>query len=252
MPNDFSHERSITVISTILFGVTSFWVVRKISRDRDRKANCGQAFRPNYDVVDKDGNNNASIVSRRCRNATSPATSYLLSFLQGLEYTCTPESLDGFVLLCMAENKLVIDLLSERLLNPSTTVSAFSDPVVYCYNSFLGLPVARQAVAYFLAKRFLHTRNTITSSDQLHLTQQQHHQSPQQHIAGAGVSLEEALLSINPAHIGIGSGAAGILNGKIVQRDTLIVMTLVGSIILHACRIKPDLAYFNSHMNISF
>eukprot|EP00536_Pseudo-nitzschia_multiseries_P002547 jgi/Psemu1/235801/estExt_Genewise1.C_340088 len=98
--------------------------------------------------------------------------------------------------MCMAENKLVIDLLSQRLQSHSTTVSAFSDPIVYCYNSFLGLPVARQAVSYFLANRFLHppTNSQRPSTD------------------GGGVSLETALQSINPAHIGIGSGAAGILN----------------------------------------
>jgi len=131
----------------------------------------------------------------------------MLDFFRGLEYTCTPQSLDGFVLMCTAENKLVIDMLSERLQNPSTTISAFSDPIVYCYNSFLGLPVTRQSVSYFLAKRFLHARSSTTSnSNQLQ-------GSPERHLTGAGFSLEKALQSINPAHVGIGSGAAGILNG---------------------------------------
>jgi hypothetical protein len=202
MPKDFSHERSITVISTILFGVTSYWSISKIVRDRHRKANSGQAFRPDYvDLGENEGLHDAQIVSPRCRNAMSPATPYLMSFLRGLEYTCTPESLDGFVLLCMAENKLAMDILSDRLQNPSTTITAFSDPIVYCYNSFLGLPVARQSVAYFLAKRFLHTRNaTMDSNNQIQ-------------TSGTGVSLEKALQSINPAHIGIGSGAVGVLHG---------------------------------------
>mmetsp|Transcript_857 Transcript_857/g.1972 ORF Transcript_857/g.1972 Transcript_857/m.1972 type:complete len:537 (+) Transcript_857:170-1780(+) len=218
MPKDFSHERSITVVSSILFSVTSFWMVRKINRDRTRKSISGHAiYLEDYVDADEDGaTNNSGIVSRRCRNALSPATPYLLSFLRGLEYTCTMESVDGFVLLCMAENKLLINLLSQRLQNPSTTISAFSDPIVYCYNSFLGLPVARQAVSYFLANRFLHApstenksnRNQIPMND---LANQQH--SRGQSIAGSGVSLERALQSINPAHIGVGSGAAGVLNG---------------------------------------
>lgn len=120
--------------------------------------------------------------------ALAPSTPYLMSFLEGLQYPCDLDLRpDGYIAFCMAENKLVIDLLSERLLHSSTTSAAFSDPAVYCYNSFLGLPVARQAVSYFLAKRFLHT---------------------EQHA----VSLEQALQSIHPSHIGIGSGAAGILN----------------------------------------
>ena len=93
MPKDFSHERSITVISTILFGVTSYWSISKIVRDRHRKANSGQAFRPDYvDLGENEGLHDAQIVSPRCRNAMSPATPYLMSFLRGLEYTCTPES----------------------------------------------------------------------------------------------------------------------------------------------------------------
>jgi hypothetical protein len=204
MPKDFSHERSITVISTILFGVTSYWSISKIVKDRHRKANSGRAFHPDYvDLGENEGLDGVQIVSPRCRNAMSPATPYLMSFLRGLEYTCTPESLDGFVLLCMAENKLAMDILSNRLQNPSTTITAFSDPIVYCYNSFLGLPVARQSVAYFLAKRFLHTRNATTMDSNNHLVQ----------TRGTGVSLEKALQSINPAHIGIGSGAVGVLHG---------------------------------------
>jgi hypothetical protein len=205
MPNDFSHERSITVLSTLLFGVTSYWTIRRISRDRHLKANSGKAFHPDYDDLGaNDDLNNELIVSPRCRNAMTQAMSYLKSFLRGLEYTCTPESLDGFILLCVAENKLAIDLLSDRLQNTSTTISAFSDPIVYCYNSFLGLPVARQAVSYFLAKRFLHTPSGTTFSNQLRTSR-------------TGVSLEQALQSVNPDHIGIGSGASGILNGKMTM-----------------------------------
>lgn len=202
MLSDFSHESSITVISTFLFGFTSYWTIRNICKDRHRKANSGQAFYPQNDRLDNNEDvRNVLIVSPRCtRYAMSPSTSYLLSFLRGLEYTCTPQSLDGYVLLCMAENKLAIDILSERLQKPSTTVSAFSDSTVYCYNSFLGLPVARRSVAYFLTKRFLHAERAATRLNQ-HLR-----------TSGTGVTLEKSLQSINPAHIGIGSGAVSVLN----------------------------------------
>ena len=222
MPKDLSQERSITIISSILFGVSSLWIIRVIGKERERKRNSGQVFHQHYDDNNDsdDTNTTTTQVSRRCRRAISPATSYLEAFLNGLQYACDPiDRVDGFVLLCMAENKLAIDLLSERLLNPATTAAAFSDPIVYCYNSFLGLPVARQAASYFLAKRFLHTRsiNTTTNDSTNNLVNDEgptQESLQKQHVAaGAGVSLEQALQSINPAHIGIGSGAAGILNG---------------------------------------
>lgn len=212
MRNDFSQERYITVISTLLFGVSSLWIVRIICKERERSRKCEQAFRPHYVECDDDKNSDTT-VSHRCRRAILPATSYLKAFLIGLQYACdSKDRVDGFVILCMAENKLVIDLMSERLLNPATTSTAFSDPIVYCYNSFLGLPVARQAISYFLAKRFLHTRsiNPTTDSEQIQGTQQSLHDKQ---VVRAGLSLEQALISINPAHIGIGSGAAGVLNG---------------------------------------
>lgn len=204
MPSDKSHERTANLITSLLFGLSAYWSVQKIRQDRHRRTISGQAFHSNYSGTGKYGDlDNTLIVSPRCRNAMSPSTSYLMSFLRGLQYTCAPERPDGYVLLCMAENKLAIDLLSDRLQNSSTTIAAFSDPIVYCYNSFLGLPVARQAVSYFLARHFLHTESATANPNQLQLGETK-------------VSLETALESINPAHIGIGSGAVGILNGKAI------------------------------------
>ena len=200
-----SEDPSLHRVSTIIFGVISFWSIRKIRSDRRRKADSRQIFRSCDDdlATNEDLRCNGLTVSSRGRYVMPPAAPYFSSFFRGLEYPCTPQSLDGYVLLCVAENKLAIDILSNRLQNQSTLISAFEDPVVFCYNSFLGLPVARQSIAYFLAKRFLHTQSaTTTSSNQLQKS-------------GTGVSLEKALQSINPAHIGIGSGAAGILNGTI-------------------------------------
>ena len=155
-----------------------------MAKERERKAKSGTANPLTIGYV-RDGK-----VSHRCMRALAPSTPYLMSFLRGLEYPCDPtQRPDGFIAFCMAENKLAIDVLSERLQHPSTTAAAFGDPIVYCYNSFLGLPVARQAAAYFLAKRFL-------------LTDQQH-----------DVTVEQALQKVKPMHIGIGSGAVALLNG---------------------------------------
>ena len=64
----------------------------------------------------------------------------------------------GFIALCVAENKLVLDLLAERLSGwqQPATAAAFADSRVYTYNSMLGMPVAREAAAYFLARHFLY------------------------------------------------------------------------------------------------
>ncbi len=120
--------------------------------------------------------------------ALAPAVPYLEAFLKGLSDQCDPISNpDGYIPFCMAENKLAIDLLAERLMDSGTATAAFSDSIVYCYNSFLGIPIARQAAAYFIAKRFY-------KPDQPNFTP------------------EQALATVNPQHIGIGPGAAALLN----------------------------------------
>ena len=89
--------------------------------------------------------------------------------------------------MCVAENKVVLDVLAERLMQIGTATASFSDSTVYCYNSFLGLPVARDAVAYFLAKRFLFA------------------QEP-------NIEPETALQHVRPQHVAIGSGCAAVLH----------------------------------------
>lgn len=181
--SDSAYAHSVVLISAVLFGVTSLWRLRQIAQERERKAKSGQANPLTIGFV-REGK-----VSRRCMRALSPSTPYLVSFLRSLEYACDPTARpDGYIAFCMAENKLTMDVLSDRLQQSSTTQAAISDPAVYCYNSFWGLPMARQAAAYFLAKRFL-------------LTEQQH-----------AVTLEQALQRIRPAHIGIGAGAVALLN----------------------------------------
>lgn len=94
---------------------------------------------------------------------------------------------EGYIALCTAENKLVTRMLAERCMHTGTAAAAFSDSSVYCYNSFLGMPVAREAAAYFLARRFL-----FPDRSQL---------SPQ-----------EALQNVQPKHVALSAGAAPLLN----------------------------------------
>lgn len=94
----------------------------------------------------------------------------------------------GHIALCLAENKLVTDLVAERMMQPNMASVGFSHEEAYGYNSFLGLPIAREAMAYFLAKRFLlpDRRQTLTK--------------------------EEALERINPQDVAFGSGCASLLH----------------------------------------
>lgn len=92
---------------------------------------------------------------------------------------------EGYIPLCVAENKLNLEMVADRFMKASS--SAFSDLEVYCYNTFTGFPLARQAVAYFLARKFLYPEIPNLSAD-------------------------VALSNIRIDHIGLSSGAAAILN----------------------------------------
>lgn len=130
----------------------------------------------------------AATIGSRGLAALPAPLSYLSSFFKCLQDPCDPEdNPSGYVALCIAENKLVTDLIAERLMQPGTATAAFSDSEVYCYSSFLGLPVARSAIAYFLAKKFLFPEN-------------------------ATLAPEEALQHISSDHIAIGAGGAALLN----------------------------------------
>lgn len=178
----YSEERSLLIVSSIFFGVTAYWRLKALSKENRENESYSTTGRQQAEV--RLGSN----VSSRCVKALAPATPYLEAFLKGLSCLCDPVHFpDGYIPFCMAENKLAIDVLAERLMNPGTATAAFSDSVVYCYNSFLGLPVARQAAAYFIAKRFYKT-------DFVNLTP------------------DQALSLIRPENVGIGPGAAALLN----------------------------------------
>lgn len=176
------HERSALVVSLFLFSISAYWKLRSVRKDKEDKACC--TISTIQHTVPVDG----AKVSSRCIMALKPYTAHADAFRKALSYQCHEAMApDGYISLSLAENKLGIDLLAERLMNSGTTTAAFSDSTVYGYNSFVGLPVARQAAAYFIAKRFYKPDAPSLAPDM-------------------------ALAAINPENIGIGAGATGILN----------------------------------------
>jgi aspartate/methionine/tyrosine aminotransferase len=107
-------------------------------------------------------------------------------------------------------------MLIERCLNPSTSMATFSDNSVYGYNSTLGMPVAREATAYFLARRFLFPDDPSLSPN-------------------------AALQHIQPKHVALMAGAAAVLN------NLFFVLGEVGD----ACLIPtPYYTAFENDMNL--
>lgn len=87
--------------------------------------------------------------------ALPPVPPHWSAFIRCLQDPCEPSSNpEGHIALCLAENKLCAEMLASRLVSSETAVTAFSDSIAYGYNGFLGLPAAREAVAYFLERRF--------------------------------------------------------------------------------------------------
>lgn len=108
-------------------------------------------------------------ISQRGETLLTPTLPYIMDYLKCLQDHCDLYTNPcGHIPLCMSENKLIIELFGVRLLQIETASRAFSDSSVYCYNNTLGLPGAREALAYFLAKHFLFPdRRDMTFEDSL-------------------------------------------------------------------------------------
>lgn len=108
-------------------------------------------------------------ISVRGESLLTPTLPYIIDYLKCLQDHCDPYTNPrGHIPLCMSENKLIVELLGVRLMQIETASRAFSDSSVYCYNNTLGLPTAREALAYFLAKHFLFPeRRNMTFADAL-------------------------------------------------------------------------------------
>ena len=141
-------------------------------------------------------------VSRRGLSALRPVQPYMQAFFECLmDPCCADDHPQGHVALCIAEHTLVQEFLAHRLIqNPSTLLNAFCDSSAYSYNGFIGLPEAREAVAYFLNKRFLGHGQSNGFDFEMDATH--HHRNMN----------KPEKLEVNPQHVAIGSGAASLLN----------------------------------------
>lgn len=182
-------NRSEDILCTSLFVLSSFWFLQKLKRTENSSSQRRRLPRhQRFSVLYADRDKNKGKVGERGLSALAPGIPYLNQFLICLSNQCDPQrNPSGHIPLCVAENRLVIDMLAQRLMQLGTTTATFSDPAVYCYSSFLGMPVAREAAAYFLARRFLFPDDPDLAPDQ-------------------------ALKHVNPNHCALGAGCAALLN----------------------------------------
>ncbi|CAB9519566.1 Probable inactive 1-aminocyclopropane-1-carboxylate synthase-like protein 2 [Seminavis robusta] len=127
------------------------------------------------------------VSSRGASNLALPMP-YLADFFTCLEDTCDAKTNPkGYIPVAVAENRLVTDILQTRLKTLQTAQAGYTDRDAYSYNSPIGLPVLREAVAKILQERFL---------------------SPQQQQQQSASTTS----TINKDHIGIGAGAISVLS----------------------------------------
>ena len=88
----------------------------------------------------------------------------------------------GYISLCVAENKLVLEELSTYLSKPHIAKIAFElEPQLsFCYSNFMGLAPLRQSVANLFSRKFK--------------------------------CVEDGVYKVKPDNIVVGSGCAGLLN----------------------------------------
>jgi hypothetical protein len=142
--------------------------------------------------------------------------SYMPDLMKSLQDPYHPYSNPkGYITLCVAENKLGIELLGSRLIQYETASRAFSEPTVYGYNNTLGLPGPREAIAYFLAKHFMYPELR-------------------------DMSFTEALDHVRPEHVAFGAGA-----GALVSHLALSLMD-AGDVVLIPAPVSQGCAVSNT------
>ena len=174
-----------------------------------------------------------SLSRRGQRAALPPMPPHWSAFIQCLRDPCDAlHNPQGHIALCLAENRLVQELLANRLMNTGTAAAAFGDSAVYGYNGFLGLPAAREAVAYLLERRFLfaggqrrmllgsqhsslgdldataRTSNAMTRSNSEDESDDENDEPPQPRPASPGPDPDR----IDPDHCALGAGVASLLS----------------------------------------
>jgi len=105
------------------------------------------------------------------------------SFLKKIKDPFHPDTNpQGYISLCVAENKLVVEELATYLSQPHMAQVGFqTEPQLsFCYSNFMGLAPLRQSVATFFTRKFK--------------------------------CIAEENEALKPEHIVVGSGCAGLLN----------------------------------------
>ena len=189
---------------------------------RSRPTTTGSKLFTQSNAADRNSNNkgcndeNNEYVSERCFEAMKPSSAYADAFREATKYPYDALTRpDGYVILSVAENKLSIDLLVPKLHEMETVQAAFppsNNPTVYGYNTFAGLPYARKVGASFIGKRFLlsqHEGNNRSDDDDDTTTTTETLKEGDESVGGVTSSSSR---TVDPRHIGIGSGAAGILH----------------------------------------
>jgi len=106
-------------------------------------------------------------ISHRGIKSLQPVLPYWEGFIRCLNDPCDLNfNQEGYIALCVAENKLVQESFARRLMQPATAINAFSDSIVYGYSSFLGLPSVREAAA--VSKSLETLRNALILLSHLH------------------------------------------------------------------------------------
>lgn len=117
----------------------------------------------------------------------------------------------GYIILCIAENKLVTDMFIEHINQTGTLACAFNECSGYHYNSMLGLSKCRDAISYFLYKYFY--KNGYDNDNCISNPLENYNKDSEMDVfIDHNTSIENALQYINPNNICISCGSSPILN----------------------------------------
>lgn len=155
--------------------------------------------RKKTDAQFSDYNQEKQVSKRGLKASTSSPLPYFASYLEAIANPCHPtENRDGYISLCVAENKLILSEFAKKLSQPNTAKVGFGNEVNYCYNDVRGMQYVRKSVAQFITKRFI---QGSTTSNIAKITNNNETERKKEHN-----------LCASEDQIVLGSGAAAILN----------------------------------------
>lgn len=161
------------------------------------------------------------VSSRGVKASQSSPLPYFVSFFKAIANPCHPDTnRDGYIPLCVAENKVIISELSKKLAQPEFAKVGFDNQINFCYNDMRGLEHVREAVAQFITKRFINPSSLVplrarTLDDSEHKSESGDMIMNSSHYSSNLYDRVEDIpesLTAKPEQIVLGSGAAAILN----------------------------------------